>query len=92
MILGSFVKQPADVLDYDVEYNEWLATGDTIESAVAEISPSGLTLDAVYTTETRIKVWLSGGTAGNAHKITVTATTADGRVKQDEFRIRVKDY
>jgi len=34
---------------------------------------------------------VSGGATGTTYKLTVTATTADGRVKQDEFKVKVKD-
>ena len=91
MILGNFTKQPVDVVDYDIDYSEWLTTGDNVQSTVVTVTPEGLTVDSVFVNDPRIKIWISGGTNGVTYKVTVTATTADGRVKQDEFRVKVKD-
>lgn len=92
MILGNFTKQPVDVVDYDIDYSEWLSEGDTIESATVTVAPAtNLAIDSVFVNDPRIKIWVSGGTNSVTYKVTVTATTADGRVKQDEFRVKVKD-
>lgn len=91
MILGTFTKQPSDAMDYDIDYTDWLTSGDNVQSAV--VTPdTGITLDSMVINDPRIKIWLSGGTAGTTYKITCTMTSADGRVRQDEFKIRVKEY
>lgn len=92
MILGSHTKQPPEVLDYDVDYSEWLTAQDNVESATVAIQPPGLTVDNVFINDPRVKIWLSGGTNGVTYKVTVTTVTADGRTKEDEFKVRVKDY
>ncbi len=91
MNLGNFNKQPAEVVDYDIDYSEWLTAGDNVQSAAVVVSPAGLTVESVFVNDPRVKLWLSGGTDGQRYKLTVTTTTADGRVKQDEFSVRVKD-
>ena len=91
MNLGYFRKQPVEVLDYDIDYSEWLTEGDNVESAIVEVAPNGLVVESVFINDPRVKVWLSGGTDSVQYKVTVTATTAEGRVKQEEFKIRVKD-
>ena len=92
MILGTYTKQPADVLDYDVDYAEFLNGTDTLASKTVTATPTGINVDSSTIVGTRVKVWLSGGTNGVTYKVTVTATTGDGRVKQDEFKVKVKDY
>lgn len=102
MILGTFYKQPAEALDYDVDFTEFLSDGDTLVSVGnppvpspldVVVSPSGLTLGPTVVTNNgkTIKQWLSGGTNGARYKITLTATSNAGRVKQVEFVVRVKD-
>lgn len=90
MILATFRKSNADVLDYDVSYEEWL-DGDTLTSAVVAVTPddSSLAATAVYTNATFVKVWLSGGSLGTVYTVTVTSTTNEGRVKSDSFRLKV---
>jgi hypothetical protein len=93
MILGTFIKQPTDVVDYDVEYQEWLVRGDTLVSATVAITPdTDLEEDATYVLADKINIWLSGGLNGSTYKLTVTATTAAGRVRQDEFRVKCKEF
>ena len=91
MILGTFEKQPADVKDYDIDYSQWLVSGDGIQSATVEADGTGLLVDSVFTGANRVKVWLSGGVSGTKYKVTVTVTTDDGRVLQHEFVIKVRD-
>lgn len=91
MILGTFLKQPAERLDYDITYADWLIDGDEVQSCVATPDNASLLVDAIYTSSRTVKIWLSGGVAGLTYKLTVTTTTADGRIKQDELKIKVKE-
>lgn len=88
-MLGTVRKRPDDQLDYDVTFDRWLSSGDTITDATATASPVGVVVDRVQIFGYVVKVWLSGGIAGASHKIDVTATTAAGRVKEVSFNLRV---
>lgn len=92
-MLGVLTKQPADFLDYDVNFEDWLTEDDTVASSGAVVEPAGeLTVSDILISNPIVKLWLAGGVDGKSYKVTVTTTTAFGRVKQAEFRIRVKDY
>lgn len=95
-LIGTFIQQPNDYLDYDVEYSDadapWLATGDALQSAVASVTPSGLTVNNPIVIGTKVKLWITGGTSGTTYKVTLKTTTTAGRVKEDELRFRIKDY
>jgi hypothetical protein len=92
MLLGTFAMQPDESLDYDLDYTDWLTTGDNVSSATVAVTPADeLAATLVQINDPRVKVWLEGGTDGTTYKVSVTMTTADGRVKQDEFKIRVKE-
>lgn len=88
-MLGSVRKRPDDTLDYDVEFERWLSDGDVITSATATADPVSLVVESVAVFGTIAKVWLSGGAAGMSYKINVTATTAQGRIKEVTFNVRV---
>lgn len=96
-ILGTFTMQPADQWDYDIDYSEWLPESDGLSEntlPVVEITPAGLKAETVtrdYDNK-RVKVWLSGGESGVRHKIEVTTKSREGRVRQDEFFIIVRDF
>lgn len=89
--LGSFKKQPVEKLDYDIDYSAWLTDNDGLNSAVATVDPPGLQLPSPTVSSPRLKLWASGGTSGTTYKVSITATTDDGRIKQDELSIKVKD-
>lgn len=91
-ILNTFVKQPADYLDYDVEYEDFLSDGDSVASGAATVSATGLTVDPPLVVGTKLKLWVAGGTVGTTYKVDVTMTTTQGRIKQDELRFRIKEY
>ena len=91
-ILATYTQQPADRLDYDFDYTNWLFDGDTVQSAIAASTPTGLTVGTPVVSLTKVKLWISGGTNLATYKVTVTTTTVDGRIKQDEIRIKVKDF
>lgn len=91
MILGIFTKQPTEVLDYDIDYTSALDSGDTI-AAQTVTADTGITVDtSLIVGGVKVKIWLSGGTTGNTYKVTATITTAGGRVRQDEIKIKVRE-
>lgn len=83
-------KQPAEVLDYDVLLAKWMVEGDSIVS-VSATADTGLTVEGVSFSGTTVKVWVSGGTDGNNYKVTVKALTNDGRLKEVDFTVRVRE-
>ena len=105
--LGLQRKQPSEVMDYDIDFSEYLPEGDELASAGNPPTPTGcdafvssatetsstLVIDNVYVIDSgkTLKVWVSGGTNGVTYKVTLRATTAGGRVKEVEFKVKVKD-
>lgn len=99
MRLGTVTKQPADFLDYDIDFSDWLVGTDLIaELDVVVTRDDGLSLGAgdldpryIINNQTVAKLWLADGVDGEGYKIEITMTTDDGRVKQVELRVRVRD-
>lgn len=90
----SITQQPLDVRDYDLDFGEFFPVDDTIVSAQVQVSPApanGLTVNYALQ-HPRIKIWVQGGAAGDSYKITVVAYTNDGRAKEVEMKLRIKDY
>lgn len=94
--IGTFSKQPAEVLDYDVNYDGWLLDVDELSQADVVIaqtrgaSPT-LALDSKQVGTRAVKMWFSGGADADQYVIAVTATTVGGRVKEDEFTMNIKE-
>jgi hypothetical protein len=91
---GNFGQQPVECLDYDLDYSKWLNADDEILSFKTLVTPDeegGLKVARSYNNNPRIKLYLDGGKDGSVYKVEVTITTRDDRVKQDEFKIKVKE-
>ena len=81
-----FEKDPSAILDYQVNWTDWLTT-DTIASSTWTV-PDGITKVTDVTDDTKATIWLSGGTVGKRYTITNRIVTAGGR--QDERSITIK--
>jgi hypothetical protein len=99
MLLEKFVKQPAEVKDYDVDYAKWLGPiSDVIDSVtttvVCQSTPvdSTLVINSTFLTDTSVKLWISGGTSGKKYKITIRVTTDGGRIDESELLFIIKDF
>lgn len=82
-------KDPDDVLDYTINYANFLDS-DTI-SASSWLVPEGMTKVSDNFTNTTATVWLSGGKAGETYLITNRITTAAGRTKDKSFNLYVAE-
>lgn len=90
MALATITQQPRDVRDYDIDFGEWFPQDDTVMTATVTVEPAGLT--ATYAVQhPRVKVWLQDGANGATYKVTVVAYTNDGRAKEVELKVRIKD-
>lgn len=91
--MNLFQKQPADQLDYDLDFSDWLTDTDTITGVVATSSvPLEMPVLSAAVSGATAKIWVAGGLNGVTYKVTSTITTSEGRIKELEFKIRVRDY
>ena len=93
MALKRFVKDPQEVLDYVIDWSEWLVAGDTI-NAVTVTTPTGIVTtvpSAPSFTTTTTKIWVSGGTAGASYNSACRVTTVGTRQGERSITIQVKD-
>ena len=93
--MNLFQKQPGDQLDYDIDFSDWFPDDDSITGVTAESDvPDDLTIvsASVASSGLTVKIWVAGGVNGETYKITATVSTAGGRIKELEFKIRVREY
>lgn len=93
MAIEKKAKQPNDVIDYPIDFSEWLAErpGYSIDTYTVT-ADAGITVVAHLRTGAIITVFLGGGTNGTTYKITVRATmTPTPLVKEFEFLVRIKE-
>lgn len=90
-VLGKFSKQPVEVQDYDIDFNEYLTSQSDTASSFVVASDAGVTIVSSSLVAGVVKVFVSGGLDGEQYKISATVTTAGGRVKQADILIKVKE-
>jgi hypothetical protein len=78
------IKDPADVLDYQLEIAPAIAgdSGDvisTIDVSIVPNNPGDLSLNSVAADGTRIVLWLASGQSGTNYVVTISAGLASGR-------------
>lgn len=88
MAFPKFTKDPEAVLDYVVDWSDWLEA-DTI-SASSWDAPTGITVVTDTNTTTTATVWLSGGTVGERYELTNEIVTDGGRTDDRTIAILVK--
>ncbi len=89
--LATITQQPNEKRDYDLDFSEFFPADDVVTAADVSATPAGLTVGYAIQ-HPRVKVWINGGTSGVTYKVTVLAYTNDGRRKEVELRVKVKDY
>lgn len=81
-------KDPDAVLDYTMDWSEWLETGDTITGTPTWTVPTGLTKASQSNTTTAATAWISGGVAGMNYLVACKIVTAGGRTDERSFRVK----
>jgi hypothetical protein len=86
-------KDPADDLDYSIDWRDQLALPDTPDTiaTVAWTVPADLTAGAQYHASGIATTWLSGGAAGTEYVVACRITTAAGRVIERSARLAVRE-
>lgn len=84
-----FYKDPDAVLDYAVNWSDYLEDGETLSSSSFTVE-SGITKDSESNTGTSSVVWLSGGELYAEYTITCTITTSEGRTDERSFSVSIK--
>ena len=82
-------KDPLAVLDYTIDWTQWLST-DTISTS-SWTCDTGITIQASSNTTTGATVWLAGGTNGTTYRVTNTIRTAGGRTRIQSFFVPVSN-
>ena len=102
-LLDRFKKQPDEIKKYQIDYSEWLVTGQTITSVstVIEIlNPASddvgeptlaIGITQVIAAGTIFEYFLSLGTDRNRYKLTFQADTSDIQKVESEIEFKVND-
>jgi hypothetical protein len=96
MIIGVVLKQPIEVVDYDIDCATLFNDDDTddVDSVTIDVTPAGgvTIIPAIAPDKQSVKLWISAGDNFTEYKAEVNVTSVAGRVKQDEITIIVEDF
>jgi hypothetical protein len=84
--IRTFQKDPDSILDYRVDWSEWLQSGEAIVSFVPTV-PAGLTASETSFEFDSCTIWLAGGTATGTYDIGYRIQTNMDRVDERTIRI-----
>lgn len=85
MALKTFQKDADEVLDFSIDWSQWLGS-DTIVSSTWTV-PSGLTKDSTTNDTTSATVVVSGGTDGVTYNLVNRIITANGQTREASIDI-----
>lgn len=93
--VGSYIeKDPYAVLDYTLDWTNWMPSGDTISSiSITAETISGdsapLTIDSTTNNNYLATANISGGTAGNIYNVEYKIDTTNGLKDSRNIRIKI---
>lgn len=85
----TFQKDPNAVLDYTIDWREWLGD-DTILTSTWTMPP-GISNGGTINSPTTATIWLAAGTSGTPYSVYNTIVTAGGRTEKRTIKINVLD-
>lgn len=86
--VGVFNKDPNAVLDFYLDYTDWLEGADTLASTAWTI-PGGITKDSDTVTASLVGIWLSAGVDATTYDLLCRVTTTAGRIDDRTVRVIV---
>ena len=81
-------KDPDEVLDYQIDWSERLAS-DTIVTSTWMV-PSGITKNSDSNNGSVSTIWLSGGTLGASLELTNRIVTSGGRTMDQTVKLKIR--
>ena len=88
--LAVFLKDPGSLLDYGIDWSEWLLPGDTLTGSTWSV-PAGLTLVSSSYASNVAMLFIQGGTVNTTYDVMNEIMTTGGRRDQRTIRIMVVD-
>lgn len=91
MVLRTHTKDPDARLDYPLQWDEWLPTGDSIVASTWACDDPALVLEDSEIAGTITVIWISGGVLGQTYIVTNRITTFDGpRIDDRSLKIKIR--
>jgi len=92
----TFTKQPSEIFSVTMDFGKMLASAETISTKTVGATLSGVDATSTVISSSTISgstviVKVKAGVTGNSYKITITITTSDSNVFEDEITMTVTE-
>lgn len=87
-------KDPDAVLDYAVDWSDWLDDGETIDTIAVAVDEGDAEIEgspAPSETDGVVTAWVSGGTDDTQAVVRYRVTTSDGRTDDRSIKLTIKE-
>lgn len=92
MTTMSLIHDPQARLDYEWDWSNWLADGETILNHLVTVTPPDeMLIDTDTATSETVTAWVHGGVLGRSYQLTCHIVTTDGREDDRKFVLSVKN-
>ena len=94
---AKFVKDPDALLDYKVDWGDWLVDDQIVSAlaftdSVASAQASGLRIaTTMVSASAAVVAWLSGGVLDAEYSVTVRVWTSAGRRNDETFTVVIEE-
>lgn len=85
------LKDPASVLDYKIDWANYLIAPEKITTSTWTITPAGLTQDSDSNSDTDATVNVSGGTLRQVYRLTNKIVTDSNRTVERSIIVRIAE-
>lgn len=94
---AKFVKDPDSLLDYKVDWGDWLGDDQIVSAlaftdSVASAQTSGLRIaSTMISASAAVVTWLSAGVLDTEYSVTVRVWTSAGRRNDESFSVVIEE-
>lgn len=88
------IKDPDAVLDYAVDWSDWLADAETIDTIAVAVDEGDVEIEAspaASETDGVVTAWVSGGTDNTQAVVRYRVTTSDGRTDDRSIKLIIRE-
>jgi hypothetical protein len=85
-----YIKDPDAVLDYAVDWTDWLPAGDSITGRTVAVESGDVVKASDNLAGAVVTAWISGGTVGTNASVRFRVTTAQGRTDDRTIYLKVR--
>ncbi len=95
--MSIFPKDPASIVDFSINWADWLVEGEAIAAAAWNVepdapgSPEALQLTSETTAGDVTSIFVGGGRAGDRYRLTCTIETDAGRTADRSLTLRIME-